>query len=129
MATERIAWDKTNKCYVGKLSLGFNGDGKTRNRPSVRGKTKAEVKDKLDKLRAEINAGIRTPATYTIEQCVKDWLDSIERDPHTMATMARPGQELDLSEDRHDQAQGVHSDRCGQVLQGTWQSRSASAHW
>ena len=83
-----IAWDKANKCYVGKLSLGYNSDGKTRNRPSVRGKTKAEAKDNLDKLRDEINAGIRTPATYTIEQCVKDWLDSIERDPHTMETIA-----------------------------------------
>jgi integrase len=81
-----IAWDKINKHYVGKVSLGFNGDG-ARNRPSVRGRTKAEVKDKLDKLREEINAGIRTPATYTIGQCVKDWLDSIERDPHTMETI------------------------------------------
>ena len=81
-----IAWDKANKCYVGKLSLGYSGDGKTRKRPSVRGRTKAEAKDNLDKLRDEINAGIRTPATYTIEQCVKDWLDSIERDDHTLAT-------------------------------------------
>jgi integrase len=82
-----IAWDKANKCYVGKLSLGYSGDGKTRNRPSVRGKTKAEAKDNLDKLRDEIKAGIRTPGTYTIELCVKDWLDSIERGPHTMATI------------------------------------------
>jgi basic membrane lipoprotein Med (substrate-binding protein (PBP1-ABC) superfamily) len=66
-----IAWDKVNKCYVGSISIGFNSDG-TRNRPSVRGKTKAEVKDKLDKLREEINAGVRTPATYTVELCVKD---------------------------------------------------------
>jgi integrase len=82
-----IAWDKANKCYVGKLSLGYAGDGKTRNRPSVRGKTKAEAKDNLDKLRDEIKVGVRTPATYTIELCVQDWLDSIERDPHTMATI------------------------------------------
>jgi integrase len=82
-----IAWDKANKCYVGKLSLGYNSDGKTRNRPSVRGRTKAEAKDNLDKLRDEVNAGVRTPATYTIEQCVKDWFDSIERDPHTMETI------------------------------------------
>jgi integrase len=82
-----IAWDKANKCYVGKLSLGYSSDGKTRNRPSVRGKTKTEAKDNLDKLRDEINAGVRTPATYTIEQCVKDWFDSIERDPHTMDTI------------------------------------------
>jgi hypothetical protein len=40
-----IAWDKVNKCYVGSISLGYNDDG-TRNRPSVRGKTKTEVKDK-----------------------------------------------------------------------------------
>ena len=52
----------------------------------MRGKTKTDVKDKLDKIHEEINAGIRTPATYTIEQCVNDWLDSIERDEHTMAT-------------------------------------------
>src|SRR5580692_8738265 len=69
---------------MGTISLGFK-DGK-RVRRTVRGKTKAEVKDSLDKLHAEINAGIRTPATYTIEQCVKDWLDSIERDQHTLAT-------------------------------------------
>jgi integrase len=81
-----IAWDKANKCYVGKLSLGYKADGKTRIRPVVRGKTKAEAKDNLDKLRDEIDAGIRTPATYTIELCVKDWLDSIERDDHTLAT-------------------------------------------
>ena len=60
--------------------------GGKRVRRTVRGRTKAEVKDNLDKTHAEINAGIRTPATYTIEQCVKDWLDSIERDDHTLAT-------------------------------------------
>jgi integrase len=86
-----IAWDKTNKVYVGKLSLGYNGDGKTRNRPGVRGKTKAEAKANLAKLREEIKAGVRTPATYTIELCVKDWLGSIERDPHTMETIAGQG--------------------------------------
>ena len=53
---------------------------------NVRGKTKEEVKDKLDKLHEEINAGIRTPATYTVGQCVADWLDSLELDPATVAT-------------------------------------------
>jgi RNase P subunit RPR2 len=81
-----IWWDKINKCYVGSISLGFNSDG-SRNRRSVRGTTKTEVKDKLDQLRQEINAGVRTPVNYTIELCVTDWLDSIERDPHTMETI------------------------------------------
>jgi hypothetical protein len=55
-------------------------------RRTVRGKTKAEVKDKLDKLHDEIDAGIRTPATYTVKQCVADWLDDLTLDPDTIAT-------------------------------------------
>ena len=49
------------------------------------GKTKAQVKDKLDKLHDEIKAGIRSPATYTVEQCVRDWLDSLTIDDETIA--------------------------------------------
>ena len=57
-----ISWDKVNNCFVGRISLGFDSDGK-RLRRSVRGRTKTEVKDKLEELRAEIKAGIRpTPS-------------------------------------------------------------------
>ena len=80
-----ISWDKVNKCYVGTISLGYDDAGK-RLRRFVRGKTKQEVKDKLSELHDEIKAGIWTPATYTVKQCVMDWLDSLELDPHTMAT-------------------------------------------
>ncbi len=80
-----ISWDKINKCYVGTISLGYDGNGK-RLRRTARGKTKAEVKAKLDALHEEIKAGIRTPATYTVRQCVADWLDALELDPSTMAT-------------------------------------------
>ena len=80
-----ISWDKVNRCYVGTVSLGFNDAGK-RLRRTVRGKTKQEVKEKLDGLHGEIKAGIWTPATYTVKQCVMDWLDSLELDPHTIAT-------------------------------------------
>ena len=80
-----ISWDKINKCYMGTISLGIDGTGKRRRR-TVRGKTKTEVKDKLDALHEEIKAGIQTPAAYTVRQCVTDWLDSLELDPHTMAT-------------------------------------------
>ena len=80
-----ICWDKVNKCYVGTVSLGYGDTGK-RVRRTVRGKTKQEVKGKLDGLHDEIKAGIHTPATYTVRQCVMDWLDSLELDPHTMAT-------------------------------------------
>jgi hypothetical protein len=80
-----ISWDKANKCYVGTISLGYDDTGR-RLRRFVRGKTKQEVKDKLSDLHEEIKAGIYTPATYTVKQCVMDWLDSLELDPHTMAT-------------------------------------------
>ena len=80
-----IHWDRVNKCYIGTISLGYGDDGK-RLRRYARGKTKTEVKDKLDDLHEEIKAGIETPATYTVRQCVSDWLDSLELDPHTLAT-------------------------------------------
>ena len=99
-----VSWDRVNKCYVGTISLGYDDVGK-RLRRTARGKTKQAVKDKLDKLHEEIKAGIETPATYTVRQCVTDWLDSLELDPHTMATYRWPGREVDLPEDRQDEAQ------------------------
>jgi hypothetical protein len=80
-----IHWDKTSKCHVGTISLGCDPSGK-RLRRTVRAATMTEVKDKLDKLYDEIKAGIRTPATYTIEQCVRDWLGSLTLDPVTVGT-------------------------------------------
>ena len=80
-----ISWDKANNCYVGTLSLGHDSAGKRRRR-TVRGKTKTEVRDKLTRLHDEINAGIQTPATYTVEQCVRDWLDALTLDPGTVAS-------------------------------------------
>jgi len=80
-----ISWDKINKCYIGTLSLGYDSTGR-RIRRTVTGKTKADVRAKLDKLKDEINAGIRTPATYTVEQCIRDWIDSLKLDPDTIAS-------------------------------------------
>jgi integrase len=80
-----ISWDKINKCYVGTISLGYDSAGK-RLRRTVTAKTKGQVKDKLKKLSEEINAGINTPATYTVEQCVRDWLDGLTLDPDTIAS-------------------------------------------
>ena len=86
-----ISWDKINKCYEGSISLGYDASGKRRRR-HVRAKTKAEVKEKLDTIQQEISAGIQTPATYTIEQCVTDWLDSLELDPSTVASYRGPAE-------------------------------------
>ena len=39
--------------------------------------TKTGVKDKLRAKHQELAAGIRTPANYTVEQCLKDWLETL----------------------------------------------------
>ena len=112
-----ISWDKVNKCYVGTISLGYDDDGK-RLRRTVRGKTKTEVKDKLDELHDEIKAGIETPATYTVRQCVTDWLDSLELDPHTMATYRGQAEKWIYPKIGSDEAQGLQGHRRRPVLPG-----------
>lgn len=57
-----ITWDKVNRTYVGSVSRGYQTDGK-RFRPTVRGRTKAEVKDRLDDLQEELRAGARPRRT------------------------------------------------------------------
>ena len=84
-ATTASRGTRPTKCYVGTVSLGHDRQGRRRRR-TVRGKTKTEVRDKLKALHEEINAGVHTPATYTIRECVSDWLDALTFDPHTMAT-------------------------------------------
>jgi integrase len=59
--------------YVGAISLGHDSSGR-RIRQKVTGRTKQEVRDKLKALHAELNAGVRTSASYTVEQAVADWL-------------------------------------------------------
>jgi integrase len=80
-----ISWDKSHGYYLGTLSLGYDPSGK-RVRRTVSGKTKAAVRTKLDKLKDDINAGIQTPGTYTVEQCVREWIDSLKLDPGTVAS-------------------------------------------
>jgi hypothetical protein len=42
-------------------------------------RTKTEVKEKLRDKHQELAAGIRTPATYTVERCLNDWLQTLSR--------------------------------------------------
>ena len=59
--------------WRGVVSLGFSADGK-RLRKKVSGSTKAEVREKLKELHAELDAGVRTVAGYTVAHAVDDWL-------------------------------------------------------
>jgi hypothetical protein len=43
-------------------------------RQKVRGRTKAEVREKLQALHRELEAGLRVSATYTVASCIRAWL-------------------------------------------------------
>jgi len=82
---DSIYFDHTSECrdaehhrgcrgrWRGSVSLGFGPDGK-RVRSKVSGRTKTEVKDKLQALHSELREGIRSSPTYTVQQAVDDRL-------------------------------------------------------
>jgi integrase len=60
--------------WRGVVSLGEAPDGK-RLRRKVSGQSRADVKDKLRALHEELSEGLHTSHTYSVRQCVEDWLD------------------------------------------------------
>ena len=71
---DAIYFDAAKNRYVGAISVGFGKDGK-RIRRKVTGRTKAEVRDKLKAVHAELDRGLRTSARYTVQHAVDDWLE------------------------------------------------------
>ena len=71
---DAIYFDAAKNRFVGAISVGFGPDGK-RLRRKVTGRTKAEVRDKLKAAHAELDRGLHTSATYTVQQAVDDWLE------------------------------------------------------
>ena len=68
-----IYLDAARNRYMGAISLGYGPDGK-RIRRKVSGKTKQEVRAKLQALHQELNSGVRSSSTYTVREAVDDWL-------------------------------------------------------
>jgi integrase len=68
-----IYLDAARNRHMGAISLGYGPDGK-RIRRKVSGKTKQEVRAKLQALHQEMNAGVRSSSTYTVQEAVHDWL-------------------------------------------------------
>jgi hypothetical protein len=64
--------DAANGTWVGAISLGWRPDG-SRLRRKVTGRTKTEVRDKLKKLQAEADAGLKTSASNTVAKAIDDW--------------------------------------------------------
>ena len=68
-----IYLDAARNRYMGAVSLGYSPDGK-RIRRKVSGKTKQEVRAKLQALHQELNSGVKSSSTYTVREAVDDWL-------------------------------------------------------
>lgn len=63
--------------WEGKVSLGYDGEGK-RKRKTVYGRTRQEVKGKLDELKRQIEGGTLSDTKLTIKQYLEDWLKEKE---------------------------------------------------
>lgn len=59
--------------FTGALSLGFGPDGK-RKRLKRKGKSRAEVKDKLSDAVADLELGVKPDHNYRVEDAVNDFL-------------------------------------------------------
>ena len=73
---DSIFYDRSRDRWTVTITVGWKPDGR-RDRIIVRGRTKTEVKDKLRARHTELAAGVRTPANYTVGQCLKDWLETL----------------------------------------------------
>ena len=69
---DSIYYDRSRDRWTGAITVGWKPDGR-RDRITVRGKTKTEVKDKLKELHSDLDAGVQTSASYTVDQAVADW--------------------------------------------------------
>jgi len=71
---DAIYFDAAKNRFVGAISVGFGPGGK-RIRRKVTGRTKTEVRDKLKAAHAELDRGLHTSATYTVQHAVDGWLE------------------------------------------------------
>ena len=79
---DSIFFAASRGCWVGEITVGRKANGQ-RDRITVRGKTKTEVKDKLRAKHQELDANVRTPARYTVQQCIEDWMASLTTQSRT----------------------------------------------
>jgi len=72
---DALYWSEARQRWVGIISLGLDGRGKRITKTRT-GKTPTEVRNKLKEVRKELAENLRTPANYTLERCITEWLDA-----------------------------------------------------
>jgi hypothetical protein len=68
----RFGLPRRRERHLGAISPGWRSDG-SRIRRKATGRTKTEVREKLKRLQAEADAGLKTSASYTVAKAVDDW--------------------------------------------------------
>ena len=92
MATRRstgeggLSWNDSRQRWVGRVSLGYNAEGKRRI-GTVSAKTKTEAIKKLHAVVRDHNDGLPTQRIYTVGDAVEAWLAHglVGRDSNTLA--------------------------------------------
>jgi len=67
---DSIYYDRSRNRWVGTITVGWKPDGR-RDRITVRGRTKTEVKETLRAKHTELAAGIRTPVHYAVDKALR----------------------------------------------------------
>ena len=68
--------DKHRHCpghWRGVVSLGLDADGK-RIRKKLSGRTETEVREKLKELHSDLDEGVKSSPTYSVQLAIADWL-------------------------------------------------------
>jgi len=81
-----LSWNEARQRWVGRVSLGYNADGKRRV-GTVSARTKTEARTKLRALLRDHDDGLPTQRAYTVGDAVEAWLmhGLVGRDPNTVA--------------------------------------------
>jgi integrase len=82
---DSIYYDRSRNRWTGTITAGWKPDGR-RDRITVRGRTRTEVKEKLRDKHQELAAGVRTSASYTVERCLNDWLQTLSTHEESTVT-------------------------------------------
>jgi hypothetical protein len=101
--------------YRGAVDVGYDGKG-SRQRIKRRGRTKEIVKDKLKKTVKELETGIDTSDSCTVEQAVRDWLARAPRAcPRDHQRLQEPRRVQPHPVHRREEAQGTVCRRRGRL--------------
>ena len=108
---DAIYFDAAKNRFVGAISVGFGPGGK-RVRRKITGRTKAEVRDRLKAAHAELDRGLHTSASYTVQHAVDDWLEGGLQGPLGTDEVHLPrGAQAAAGAHRHQAAPGADGPR------------------